>query len=94
MPKVFLPNHGGYAYYHIPTSHDFYRVKVWGLPREAFEPALVFMCVEKIEGFKIPEHSKTSYETLRHLMLAIPPDDEGVLIEAVLQATAIHYAKT
>lgn len=94
MPKVFLPNHGGYVFYHIPTSPDFYKVKAWGLPREAFDIALVYMCIEKIDGMKIPEHTKTSYETLRQLMLSLPPDDEGVLIEAVLQATAIHYAKT
>ena len=93
MPKIFLPNHGGFAYYHIPTQHEFYKVKVWGLSKEAFEIALAFHCVDKIEGISIPKYTNTSYETLRQLMLALPPDDEGVLVEEILRATATHYAK-
>ena len=94
MPQVYLPSHGGYAHYHILTKEDFYRVKAWGLNKEAFEVALVYMCVDKLDGVKFSPHTKMNYYTLMEIMLNIPPDDEGILIVTVLEETARYYAQT
>jgi hypothetical protein len=93
MPKVFLPNYGGYAHYHIPTREEFDLVKGWGLLKDPFDAAIAFMSLDKIDGMTIPSSTKATYPGLRNLMLAIAPDDEGVIVESVLQATARHYAK-